>query len=420
MASSASHARAASPVGVTVDLGAKRQVIQGFGTSERSWSDPHLSDAPVTTVPAAAQAQILTALYQRIGLTRARSSLDSGEQAHAGAPLNFAVKTDSQIAFVKQARRYGLTTFFPSPVYLEGWMQPSDPGSYVEWAMAMLEHWRALGATPAYYSVINEPQVARDFPPQWLHDVVVQLGSRMRAAGLKTKLVIPDDENPIDAYRRAVAVLSDPQARQYVGAVAFHIYRVGGPSDWPKLRALASKYGLPLWMTEFESPAYASYPGALDWAVKMHQLLTVGSVNAVDYLWGFFGDWTRPATMIAMQFDNGVFRSWSPTPIYYLMGQYSKYVRPGYRRVDASSSDQGVLVSAYRGPKRTVVIATNTTSESRALNVRAVRGKLGATIAAVQTTQAAGLQSRPSIRSRRGTFAASLPPQSVTTFVAAG
>ena len=33
----------------------------------------------------------------------------------------------------------------------------------------------------------------------------------MRAAGLKTKLVIPDDENPADAYRRASAVLQDPE-----------------------------------------------------------------------------------------------------------------------------------------------------------------------------------------------------------------
>jgi len=353
-------------------------------------------------------------LYRKLHLTRVRASIDPGIQARAGAPMNFT-KADTQAAFVKRAKEFGLRTFFPAPVYLEDWMQPNDVTSYVNWAMALLERWRSLGVTPPFYSVLNEPQVARNFPAQWLHDVVVQLGQRLRAAGFRTKLVIPDDENPVDAYTRAVAVLQDPGARQYVGAVAFHIYRIGSPADYPRLRALASRYRLPLWMTEYESPSYDSYRTAFDWAVKMHQLLTIGSVNAVDYLWGFFGDWVRTDTLVSMQFDNGTLRSFAPTPLYAYMGQYSKYVLPGYRRVAVSSDDSNVLVSAYTGPKRVVLVATNTSHDPRPLRIR-VPGA-GKQAAVIQTTESAPLAPLAPLRLRAKAFQASLPAFSVTTFV---
>ena len=409
---------ASSAARVTVRLSAARQVIRGFGGSERSWTDPHLAGSANVNVPAPVQAQILTALYKKLGLTMVRDLIDPGIQGYAGGPLNFA-KADAQARYVKQARLYGLKTFFPAPVYLEGWMTPSDPASYVDWAMALLERWRSLGVTPPYYSVLNEPQVAKNFPPQWLHDVVIQLGQRMRAAGFKTKLIIPDDENPIDGYRRAVAVLQDPQARKYVGAVAFHIYRIGGPSDWAKLRRLASQYKLPLWMTEYTNPSYSTYPGAFDWAVKIHELLTTGGVNAVFYLWGFFGDWKAgsAAAPITIHFNKGVFVSWSKTPLYYLMGQYSKFVRPGFTRVDASSSDSAVLVSAYKHAKRVVVVAVNTASDTQTLRVHVSGGAILRKVSLVQTTAGGGLKALKPLRSRHGAFGTVLPAESVTTFL---
>src|SRR5581483_8602114 len=119
---------------VVVNLKSKQQVIQGFGNSERVWIDPHLSRSPNTNVPPAAQAEILTALYRRLGLTRVRDVLDEGIELQRGGPFNFSGKlTDAHVAFVKQAQKYGLRTFFPGPVYLEEWMQPDDPSGYVDY-----------------------------------------------------------------------------------------------------------------------------------------------------------------------------------------------------------------------------------------------------------------------------------------------
>ena len=123
----------------------------------------------------------------------------------------------------------------------------------------------------------------------------------MRAAGLEMKLVIPDDENPPTTYRRASAVLQDPKARQYVGALAYHTYSQD-LSDIVRLRQLGTKYSLPVWMTEWNNGSGGDWRKAMGWAERMHLVLTVGGVNAVDYMWGYFGSWDG-AQLLSVDFD---------------------------------------------------------------------------------------------------------------------
>jgi O-glycosyl hydrolase len=409
------HASAVSVV--TIDLGARRQAIQGFGSSERVWSDPHLSESPVTVVPPAAQAAILAALYRRLGLTRVRPVLDQGVQKTRSGTFEFGGKlADAHIAFVKQARGYGLRTFFPGPVYIEPWMTENDVDAYVEWAMTMLRHWRALGAEPPLYAPQNEPYINGDFSPTWLRDVVVRLGARLKKEGFRTKLVVPDDENPEAAYRRASVILADPEARQYVGAIAYHVYR-GDPGDWPRLHALASRHGLPVWMTEWTSKEFGRWPSAFDWAMTVHRLLTEGGVGAVDYLWGFFGDWVGGESMISIHFDGGEYRSFSMEPVYWLTGQWSRFVRPGFRRVATSADRAPVPTTAFVGPRRLVVVALNPSQSSQAIRFGFRRGQVRRVRLAYRTSASDSWRVVPAPRVRNGSFGATLSPGSVTTFV---
>ena len=404
---------------ISVDIRSTRQVIQGFGTSNRVWSDPHLAKTAKVSVPAQAQAQILTSLYGRLGLTRVRNVLDNGLQASRGAPMGFAGKrADDHIAFVKQAKRFGLRTFFPGPVYLEDWMKADEPGAYVEWAMTMLRRWRARGLEPALYAPLNEPVITRDFPPEWMRAVVVQLGRQLRAEGFKTKLVIPDDENPTDAYRRAVAVLADPTARQYVAALAYHVYR-WDRTDMVRMRQLATKHKLPVWMTEYSTGTYKDWRSSFEWAERMHTLLTDGGVNAIDYMWGYFGSWVRSDTMISIDFEDGTYKGHSPTSLYWLTGHYSRYVRPGYARVAATPASGSVLVSAYKGPKRVIVVASNPLDRTESVRISIKGGSVGNSIAAVRSSETEQWRNLSPVRPVGGAFSATLPPKSIVTFVAA-
>ena len=414
---SAANGTAAS---VTVNLAAGRQRIDGFGTSNRVWSDPHVANANVY-VPAAAQPEILTALYRRLGLTRVRNVLDQGVQKAPGGRFEFGGKlADAHIAYVKQARRYGLQTFFPGPVYVEPWMKADDPGAYVDWAMAMLRHWRSKGLEPALYSPLNEPVINEDFPPQWFHDVVVELGKRLRVAGFRTKLVIPDDENPRDAYRRAVAVLQDPAARQYVAALAYHVYRwdMSDRAEIERIRELAARHRLPVWMTEYSSSDYRDWESSLGWAERMHVLLVDGGVSAIDYMWAYFGSWARTDTLLSLDFSGGAYRGFTPTPLYWITGHYSRYVRPGYRRVTATPPSGPVLTSAYTGPKRAIVVVTNPSPATVTTRVTVRGGRLRGLVRPVRSSASETWRALAPIAPRNGSFTASLPPRSVTTFVA--
>lgn len=407
---------APQPVVVSIDPGATRQSIDGFGSSERVWADPHLSNLPVTNVPLAAQRAILRELYRRLGLTRVRPVLDQGVQMRRGGPFAFGGKlADAHIAYVKQARSFGLRTFFPGPVYIEPWMTENDVGAYVDWAMAMMRRWRELGAEPPLYAPQNEPFINGDFSPEWLRGVVVRLGGRLREEGFRTKLVVPDDENPIAAYRRASVILADPEARKYVGAIAYHIYK-GGPEDWPALRQLAARYGLPVWMTEWTRKDYGAWPTAFDWAVTVHRLLAEGGVSAIDYLWGFFGDWVGGETMISMRFDGGDYRGFVRTPVYWLTGQWSRFVRPGYRRVSTSGDAPPVPTTAFVGPRRLIVVALNP-SESAQTASFAVKGRVHRVLSAYRTSATERWRTLPRPRVRDGSFRTALPSRSVTTFV---
>lgn len=392
--------------------------MQGFGTSVRVWSDPHVPRASGVGVPVEEQRRILRALYRAAGLTRVRPILDMGVQPSPGAPFNFSGRfADDHVSFVKQARAFGLRTVFPAPVYLEDWMRPDDPAAYVDWAIAMLKRWRSKGYELALYAPLNEPEIARDFPARWMHDVVIQLGGRLRAAGFRTKLVIPDDENPRDAYERARVVLEDPEARQYVAAIAYHVYR-GNVDDMIRIRQLAARYGLPLWMTEYSSRSYVSWKSSLDWAEKMHTVITQGGVGAVDYLWGFFGDWAETDTMISIDFGGGSYRGFSFTPIYWMTGQFSRFVRPGYRRISATPTGGPVLVSAYRGAGKAVVVVINTNDRTETARIRFDRGRIRGPVVVVRSSERERWRKLPAITPRAAGFATKLPPLSVTTFVA--
>ena len=83
---------AAGTGSVTVDLRKPLQVWDGFGSSERLFSDPHVANAPQSVVPQRAQREILSLLYTRLGLTRVRVVLDPGIQAARGGPFAGCVR----------------------------------------------------------------------------------------------------------------------------------------------------------------------------------------------------------------------------------------------------------------------------------------------------------------------------------------
>jgi O-glycosyl hydrolase len=356
---------------IRVDPSTRYQTMQGFGTSVRLFDDPHVTETfdqttkRASAVPSeSAQNQILDALYGDLGLTRVRffpGDLGLVEPVNDNAdPLvadlskfDFAwKKSDGQIDMVPGLIRRGVTTYYGSTLSLEKWMTEANPEEYAEWVIVMLRHWRDKGAEMPYFSLKNEPGFAPSggvWSGEYLRSVTKILGARIKAEGLKTKLVLPDDVSPNEAYGRLQIILADPEARQYVGAIAYHLYQRGGED---KIKQLGAQYGIPIWMTEFSTG-----DDWLEWAKIMHDLIANDGVSAVDYMWGYFGDYDK-SQLVRLVVRNGSFERFSLTPQYYVTGQYSRYVKPGAVRVGATSSDPNVLATAYVDGTKLIVVAT--------------------------------------------------------------
>ncbi len=425
----------ASDATVTVDVSRRFQTIAGFGTSQRLFDDPHLTNTfdPGTqrgavVIPPDQQAAILRALHTDIGLTRMRYATDPNiEPVNDNANptvtdlsrFNFAWKGgDGHINLVNAARSFGLTRWWGSPITAgETWMASTDVAEYAEWALAIIRHWNAAGTPLTYWSVFNEPAFfggTTNRSGDFMRDAIKVMGPVLVSEGIATRFVIPDDIDPGSALSRATVILADPGARQYVVAIAFHLYN--GPSvDDPNLvslsalASLASQYGLPLWMSEWSTTKWFT------WAQTMHQMLADFNVSAVDYLWGFFGQYD-PAQLIVIQSSGSLYTGFSRTKQYWAMGQYSAYVRPGMVRVAADTPDPSLRVTSYFDGVKLVVVALNLGNATKA-----VRFELGSGIPCVSsltgtwTSNTESSRLLPIVVLDAPRFVTSLPPMSITS-----
>jgi O-glycosyl hydrolase len=414
---------------VTIDPATKFQTMEGFGASMRLFDDPQVSNTlnPTTKRATAVasqldQGKVLDALWLDLGLTRVRFLAGDGgiEPVNDNAdPLaadlskfDFSWKNgDGQLDLIPMLSLHGVRTHFVAPAAREAWMTDANPEEYAEWLMVMLRHWRDRGYELPYVSLKNEPGSAAGggvLSAAYLRDVTKLLGARIKADGMKTKIVLPDDVSPAQAYARLQVILADADARQYVGAVAYHL---GDPTDADKVKQLAEQYGIPVWVTSF------SAPDLLGVATTIHQIIASG-VSALDYTWGFYGD-QESSQLIRLVAQNGVYERFSKTPQYFAMGQFSRFVMRGAVRVAATSSDPDLLAAAFVDGAKLIVVATYLGGPFE----RAVRLELGAggpcvkRLESVRTGDAQGWLTLPQTFISSPRVSAIVPAHSITTWV---
>jgi O-glycosyl hydrolase len=412
---------------VIIDANTRYQTMNGFGTSERVFDDPHLTNTfdaatqrGAVIIPQSAQAEILGKLYGELGLTRVRSVTEAGIEPSKGS-FNFAWKrNDAHIEYVKQAMSYGLTTYFLSPVTLENWMDESNPQDYVTHTMTILRRWKAQGVEPPYYSIINEPGFSRSgiWSGDWIKTVTISLGRQLKAEGFKTKLVIPDDVRASEAYNRASVVLADSEARSYIGALAFHLYDES-INNVEKMKQLSDQYGIPLWMSEFYSGAMstAGLPAdALSWGDLMYQLISTYNVSAIDYMWGFFGQWDN-AQLISITHSGNSYTGYQLKKEYYVMGQYSRFVKAGALRISAQSSNSVLHVTAFTNPDHSVAIVAVNTGGTDTTTTFSLLGADGISSfpTVIRTSNNENWVTLPTVSIENNTFTINLKAKSITT-----
>lgn len=372
------------------------QTIEGFGVAHRLPDDPHMIGAPVGSDPPLVwtteeQDVVLAKLYHPttgIGLMRATQIIqDRGTQSVQGGTFDDSGKYGAgHVAFIERLLllqpnlQYGATT-----VNQETWLTEAMTNSvqeHADWMMHRLRYWKTAGRELKHYMVVNEHDYNGPFPRSgsFMVSLVKNLRAQMDAEGINTLLVAPDTLSTANGKAVADLIIADATALAATYAFATHLY-VYDTTGLTGMKAQAATYSKKLWMTEW-------FTNANNWALTVHDLLANYDFTAVDYEWGFFGS-EDAAQLIAINHTGTTYNGYTLLDHYYLFGQYTKYVRPGYIRISASTAESNMLVTAFKDPttgKRVIVIKNNSSFasynvqiDSGASNYRLIRTQISGT-----------------------------------------
>ena len=229
-----------------------------------------------------------------------------------------------------------------------------------------------------------------------------------------TKIMLPESENWDDPQGLAFDTMNDPKAAADVGILANHNYvndNTVGDTNPPDV---VPNYGKALWETEVATLGGTFDPSitnAMYWAQRIHLFLTIPEVNAWHYWWLITGNGDNEGLMGHDSTGD------LPTKRMYVVGQYSRFVRPGYYRMGATNTGDA-LISAYQDTNSVsfaiVAINTNTTDINQTFTLK---NFAATTVTTWITSSSLSLSNQASFNVSDSSFSYTLPAMSVVTFV---
>ncbi len=257
-------------------------------------------------------------------------------------------------------------------------------------------------------SVQNEPDYAHDWTwwtPQEIRTFMVE-----NAGTIGTRVMAPESFQ----YLKNLSdpILDDPAALASTDILGAHLYGTQY-RDFPYPKFADKGGDTELWMTEVYYPnsdmtSGDRWPEALGVAEHMHHAMVDAEFQA--YVWWYIRRGYGP-----MREDGTVSKRGE------MMAHFARFVRPGAVRVDATANPRdGVLVSAYEQTDGSVVVVA-VNSATAAVEQRFVveGGAEPAGVSSWVSDATRSLATQPDGVVTDGAFRATLPAQSVTTFVTA-
>jgi glucosylceramidase len=386
-----------------VDPARSFQTVLGIGGA--------LTDAAAETyykLPEAKRRELIRAYYDPehgIGYSLARTHIHSCDFSSASytyveegdASLrSFSIAPDLKyrVPMIKEAlatARGGLT-IYASPWSPPGWMKdnhhmlrggklkPEFRDTWARYYVEFIKAYEAAGIPIWGLTVQNEPMAVQRwesciFTAEEERDFVRDhLGPTLAKSGFGEKKLTVWDHNRTLMYERARVMLDDPAAAKYVWGVGYHWYvndtyenvaRVheafphvnllftegcNYPFDRAKLDdwKLGERYGESM-IRDFNAGAV----GWTDWNVLLDE--TGGPNHVANFCYAPVHADTKTGELIY-------------TNAFYYLGHFSKFVRPGARRIVSSSTVDAVLTTAFvNSDGSIVVVAMNATAKDQPL-----------------------------------------------------
>lgn len=363
-----------------------------------------LTDASAETfakLSKARQQEFLKAYYDPasgIGYTLARTNINSCDFSSGSytyvkdndVSLNsFSLDHDRKyrIPFIKDAiaAAGGHLTLYASPWSPPAWMKDNNNmlqgGKLLEkynqaWAdyyILFIKEYEKEGIPVWGLSVQNEPMAKQKwesciFTAEKERDFIKQyLGPTLKKAGLKDKKLIAWDHNRDLIYQRASTILNDPAAAEYVWGIGFHWYETwtGSAMQFDNVKMVNKSFpSKNLLFTEGCVESF-KFNRIGDWSLGEKY----GRSMINDFNSGTVG-WTDWNVLLDEQGGPNHVGNYCFAPIiadtrndslhytnsYYYIGHFSKFIRPGAKRVATTTNRDKLLATAFLNSDGALVI----------------------------------------------------------------
>jgi len=282
-------------------------------------------------------------------------------------------------------------------------------GDFAAYMATVAKHFVNEGYPITHISPVNEPQFNWDGHGQegsgWKNSQIAKLAKELDAAietaGISTKILIPEatswdqlyNGNANDRANQIEAFFND-KSENYLGNLK-HIAKVcAGHSywthfNWSNMRTVrktaydkASRFGIGLWQTEWsmldkEPDLIGSYDKATEWDIAIymsnviHNDFTVANCSSWSY-------WTAMSverysqknrfeliktTPLDGSYSDNFTVEGTVTPTYnlWVLGNYSLFIRPGYKRIQLDNKDtEAFFGSGWISPDGSKIVCVYT------------------------------------------------------------
>lgn len=205
-----------------------------------------------------------------------------------------------------------------------------DPAEYAEFVVTVYEHLRdVFGLVPDSWSSMNEPDNTPHWTAERLAAATAAAAVRLRAAGFTPAFVVPDTTNASRAVPYFEAMWAYPDLRPYLKELSYHRYGGVSHAVLSSIGAVARERGLASAMMEQIGAG----------AGELHADLTLAQASAWEQSALSWPDVDTGAHYFILDpyKPRGARVQLSATGQY--LRQYFRALRPGARRIGATSDD---------------------------------------------------------------------------------
>lgn len=435
-------------IDIKVDPSRSYQIMEGFGASAAWWAQEvgGWEDVRETV------ADLLFDREKGIGLTILRYNVGGGDgwniqdpwrraETYEVAPGVYDWSRDANARWVLHAAHargvQQIVAFVNSPparMTVSGLttgekdgrsnLRPEMVGDFVRYMLDVVRYLQEHEGLPiTYISPVNEPQwnwsykngqEGCHYSPEEVATVTRALLDAIDAEGLSVQVSTPESGEWKQTTAYADALLSDVRIASRLPHFAVHSYWSEREDKERLVRYLERHYpGTKLWMSEWTEMREGRDTGmdsALVLATTIQEDLVVGGVTSWQYWIAVSKYYFRDGLIYVDEYNHNVVltkRLWA-------MGNFSRFVRPGYTRIAADTAASALSVSAFRAPDGDEVVVVVVNQEKVPIAIRLNIAEAFTRLEAYETSDQRDLEQ---------VYAGSLPEklilpeQSVTTMV---